>query len=159
MTEEQGRYEECRQREFAERFSSALETWRFEVDSHWTRTAYFSLFQAGSFVAVWTLLSAHHIWTCIYLCGLGMVLSLIWLANDVLMHRYIDAWWKRARDIEEEFDVTASRKLVWDFAKRNKKKSWWPEYRYISRSVPIVFLAAWIWMFIWCLRISLLDIK
>ena len=152
MTEDQSRYEEYRQREFAERFGSALQTWRFEVDSHWTRTNYFSIFQAGAFVALWTLMLNAYLKSSVFLCVLGIGLTMTWLINDVRMHAYIRAWWRRAGDIEREFEVCENRQLVRHFKERLKTGFPAVKYRYVSRTVPIIFLLAWVWMFGWCIH-------
>jgi hypothetical protein len=140
--------DELRQREFAERFGAALETWRFEVNSYWTRTSYFAIFQAGAFTGLWKIFSSReHLYTSIALSVAGLVLTVIWGVNNIRMHQYVMYWWNRAGDIEEEFEVCAERSLVRDYEKIREQKqgvrrlgqySWW------VNAVPAVFLSGWL---------------
>ena len=143
--------DELRQREFAERFGAAIETWRFEVNSYWTRNSYFALFQGGAFVAIWTLLQTQYRVTTVVMSLLGVLLTIVWFVNNSRMHEYVEYWWDRTGEIETEFEVKIERRLVSDYETRRKHKHCVP-YSTLVQLAPCLFMCGWFWMF--CLSLS-----
>ena len=147
--------EEIQQREFAERFGVAIETWRFHLASYWTRTTYFALFQVAAFSGLWSIVTAHHhCYTAAFLSFAACAFSVIWLVSGLRMHEYIEYWWERAAAIEREFHVTPERSLVQhyqSFSDRKGRRHRLGRYSLWIAAVPCVFLSAWLWMLIWSL--------
>ena len=147
--------DEIRQREFAERFGAALETWRFQVQSYWSRTTYFALFQIGAFSGLWGIFTAHrHRYTATFLSFLAAVLCVVWFINSGRMQQYIRYWWDRAAAIERDFNVSPARSLIQHhevFRSESRAKTPVGSYSTWMRAVPCIFLCGWLWMFTWCL--------
>ena len=143
--------DELRQREFAERFGAAIETWRFEVNSYWTRNSYFAVFQGGAFVALWTLLQKQYSVTAVGMSLFGVLLTLVWFVNNGRMHEYVEYWWNRAGEIEDEFEVKAERRLILGYEDRRKHKHCL-RYSTLVQLAPCLFLCGWLWVF--CLSVS-----
>lgn len=144
--------EDLQQREFQERFNAALETWRFQINAYWTRTAYFSLFQIAAFTGLWSTITAHHHrYSAVFLSLLACCFALIWFVSSLRMHQYVDYWWQRAAAIEAEFHVTPQRSLVQHHRdhtpthRMGRSRDW-------IKALPLVFLAAWLWMLLWSLH-------
>jgi hypothetical protein len=84
-------------------YKTIFETWRFQVDSYWTRSSYFAAFETAAFAGVWELYTAKEPPNY-----LGIVFSLlcffltgIWFLNNRRTHQYVDYWWKILIDIEK----------------------------------------------------------
>ena len=119
--------QELRQREFSERFSAVLETWRFQVDAYWTRASYFAVFEMGALAALWQVFrSGYNVSTIVFSAG-GCALTLIWAFNNSRVHNYVAYWWRRTAALEAEFGVCANRQLVEGYDKRREDD---PTFRY-----------------------------
>jgi hypothetical protein len=142
--------QELAKTEFSERFGAALETWRFEVNSYWTRTSYFALFQGGALAGLWTVLDKKFLATSAALSLLGVLLTFVWFFNNNRMHEYVEYWWNRAGEIEVEFQIPAERQLVFGYERRRRYQHR-IRYSNLIQAVPCLFLCAWFWIF--CLSI------
>jgi len=139
-------FEEWKQREFAERFGTAIAIWKFQVDSYWTRSSYFALFETAALTALWQVFRAGYNVTSLFLCLLGMVLTFIWMYNNRRVHKYVDYWWKRGASIEEEFLVKAERRFIAGYeVLRNDEPLM--RYSHLVQLIPLLFIASWAWLF------------
>src|ERR1039457_686381 len=86
--------------------NTALEVWRFQVDSYWTRNSYFVAFHTAIMAAVWEItknaqLPSSRRLAAQCFCYAGMCLSALWFVNNVRVHQYILYWWRKAAAIEK----------------------------------------------------------
>jgi len=140
--------EESEQSKFAERFQSALETWRFEVESYWTRTSYFAVFETAALGGQW-LIFKDYWYTSLALSIAGMSLTVLWFTNNSRMHEYVDQWWRRAGEIEAHFGIPEGRTLIHDFELRKTITHRIPYHAIDRYLVPGIFFAGWSWMLGW----------
>jgi hypothetical protein len=138
-------YEEWRQREFAERFGVAMDTWRFQVDSYWTRNSYFAVFETGALASLWFVFREGYNATCIAGSVIGCILTVVWLFNNSRGHSYVSYWWDRLKAIEKEFEVNHNRRLVRGYNKR-RGGDFYFKYSGMLQVVPCLFMASWLWL-------------
>ncbi len=133
---------------FEDRFQTAIETWRFEVNSYWTRTSYFAVFETAALGAQWLLFKDYR-FTSFALSLAGIFLTWLWYMNNTRMHEYVDQWWRRAGDLEAQSGVSTGNYLVHDFHVRKTVEHRIP-YHWLDRFfIPGAFLAGWLWMSAW----------
>ena|ERR1035437_2627654 len=82
-----------------EAYKIAFETWRFQVNSYWTRNSYFALFETAAVAGVWKLIDGHGVTAAMFslLCGF---LIFIWGSNNRRSHEYIRYWWEQLKQLE-----------------------------------------------------------
>jgi hypothetical protein len=134
--------------EIVETRKIAYETWRFQVDSYWTRNSYFAAFEIAAVAGVWKVADSHP-WMGAVFSVLCMVLTLIWLFSNHRVHEYIELWWKKAAQLDP-----ASFELANGFSEfreeERKQKSRCLErvlpvpYAIAIQGIPILFLLGWI---------------
>ena len=138
-------------------YNTVFETWRFQVVSYWQRTSYFAAFETAALVAVWTILDGRteHLYTARFATGLGALLTVLWFLNNLKTHAYVAYWWKTLGDIERALSnvgMTPSIPVKMDFVsnyeyRRRTDGLCVPlKYRYQVQAIPVVFLAAWVWL-------------
>jgi hypothetical protein len=139
---------------FAERFESAMSAWKFQVDSYWTRSSYFAVFETAAAAGVWQLIDAKHWWTSLFF-SLGLVvLTGLWFFNNIRLHEYIVYWWKRAGLVEETYmrsmgqTIEANPKRlssVKDYELNRVKKLECISYHWSIQLIPVLFFFCWVW--------------
>jgi hypothetical protein len=120
-------------------YRNAYETWRFEVDSYWQRNVYFAAFETAAIGGCWYLLEHQKARMGLVFAVLGTALTLLWLWNNVAVHRYIKYWWESAKKSEKELSLEES-KL--DFANKHPGSGLKPSLG--AKLVPVIFVLAWL---------------
>lgn len=116
-----------------EYFKFLSETWRFQVDSYWTRTSYFAVFETAALGAVVSL--AGHKQPCFAI--LGSISAFAWLLNNKITHGYVNYWWKALKIVELRLGPQFL------FANNHKRKCW-IRYHWVVQAMPILFIVAWL---------------
>ncbi|HLY32453.1 MAG TPA: hypothetical protein VKQ36_15620, partial [Ktedonobacterales bacterium] len=97
---------------------SALDTWKFQIDSYWSRNSYFATFHSAIMAGVWqiskTAQGQRRIGAQLF-CYAGMFLAILWLINNIRVHQYIVYWWTRAAEIEKLLGDPQEARLVLGF--------------------------------------------
>jgi hypothetical protein len=140
-------------KELLQIYRSLFETWRFQVNSHWQRSSFFSAFETVALVACWKLFThkpdPHTVSLGVLLALLGVALTLVWLLINIRTHRYALYWLGAVGEIETKL-MEGSRERGIDFAKKilDDKRSQIarsPIHHYqLERAVPWLFIIAWI---------------
>jgi len=144
-----------------------FENWRFQVSSGWQRTNYFAAFETALILATGKIILDGHSILGLVVCVFGLLLTCIWILNDMKVWAYISYWWKTLGAIEKSLwpggrapaspgTVPSGSKdgeLLRDFVsnydhnavciyKINKCDS--ISYHRLMRAVPCLFAAAWV---------------
>lgn len=136
----------------------AFITWRFQIESYWTRNGYFAGFEVAALGAVVTV-SKHHHWTGLFAGVAALFLALIWFLNCDRQHEYIKYWWEKLIEFDTvTFEVwQAGPKtegmrpilLASDFERwrtaRNKRAPW-RRYQYSMMLLLVVGLFMILWL-------------
>lgn len=150
-------------------YKVALETWKFQVNSYWTRNSYFAAFETALTFGVWKV-SETHPSAGFGFAIVGLLLTTVWFLNNDRLHEYIVFYWERSIALErlaladaakEEHQETQHLFLVSGFDEwRSKRTNHHPKFRInysdIVQFVPLLFLVAWMIIIafnskhIWC---------
>jgi hypothetical protein len=139
---------------FAERFESAMSAWKFQVESYWTRNSYFALFETAAAAGVWKLIADRHWWTSFAFSAGLIVLTLIWLFNNMRIHEYIRYWWKSAGEAEKAYVASIKMPsevkpewilLVHDYETRRPNQNALIPYHLSINAIPVLFILCWGW--------------
>lgn len=133
-----------------ENLKTALDLWRFQIDSYWSRNSYFVTFHSAIMAAIWqvsknaaTMLPLRRLAAqCI--CYVGILLAVVWMINNIRVHQYIMYWWKRACAIEQAFNTPESARLLLDLGARGTSRSRRGQNQIWMNSLPILFLLVWL---------------
>jgi hypothetical protein len=139
-----------------EAYKIALENWRFQVNSYWTRNSYFAAFETALTFGVWQI-SERHSWLGAGFGLLGVTLSVAWFLNSDRLHEYITFYWERSIELERQVLLASSSKgedlsqrlfLVSGFdAWRAERLHHAPRlrirYSSLVQCVPLLFMIAW----------------
>jgi hypothetical protein len=139
----------------AETRKIAYETWRFQVDSYWSRNSYFAAFETVAVAGVWTLAEKVHHWTALCFALLCVALTLIWFKGNERVHEYISFWWEMAIKSDtlvstesEQFGL-ASRFEGW---RKSKSKSHGFAYSRLIQGIPVLFFAGWLYLIVYNIK-------
>ena len=131
-----------------EQFAIAMENWRFQVGSYWTRNSYFAVFETAATAGIWRLIELKHWWTSLA-CSIGLVvLTIVWIFNNVRLHEYIRYWWERAGTAEEAYLKSCDRAipLVSNYEKNRPSRNTSIAYHQSVQTIPVLFLLCWVWL-------------
>lgn len=133
----------------------ALDTWRFQVDSYWTRNSYFVTFHTAIMAAVWEItknmdLPDSRRFAAEGFCYAGMLLAVLWFVNNVRVHQYILYWWRKAEAIEKLLGGPEAAHLVLGYDKYRQPKRIKGDYHLWVNSIPVLFLLVWIVIRVLC---------
>ncbi len=81
-------------------YKIACETWRFQVNSYWTRNSYFAVFETASVAGVWKLTNGHGV-TAVAFSLLCAMLTWVWGDNNRRTHEYVRFWWEEIIRLEK----------------------------------------------------------
>ncbi len=133
--------------ELLEVYKSLLDTWRFQVNSHWQRSSYFAAFETVAIAACWKLLtdSSCQRWAGVVLSILGIILTWVWFRSNSKVHFYVRHWLKAVCDIERRLIERSDEQHI-DFATRilNRPRTDLISHPFLVQAVPSVFLVAWV---------------
>jgi hypothetical protein len=137
-------------------YKSVFETWRFQVNSHWQRSSFFSAFETIALGACWKLFADNSNMGAVYLGAflscLGVVLSIVWLLINRKTHQYARYWLESVAKLEirlmehtgdSEIDFAGR---ILDEARSTVPKTFVSHYT-LERLVPVLFILAWMAMF------------
>jgi hypothetical protein len=139
--------------ELLEIYKTLFETWRFQVNSHWQRSSFFSALETVALVACWKVFSdkpctrAACLGVCLAL--LGITLTMVWLLINDRTHMYALYWLGAVGEIEIKL-MNSSREWGIDFAKKILDDSRSTitrstiHHHQLERAVPLLFIIAWI---------------
>ncbi len=133
----------------------ALDVWRFQIDSYWTRNSYFVTFHTAIMAAVWEItknkdLPCSRRLAAEGFCYAGMFLALLWLVNNIRVHQYILYWWRKAEGIEKLLGGPEYARLVLGYDKHRLPKLIPGDYHLWMNSIPVLFLIVWIGIRVLC---------
>ena len=132
--------------ELIELYKSLSETWRFEVNSHWQRSAYFAAFETVAIAACWKLLTDPpcHRGASIGLSVLGIALTAVWFLSNEKTRDYARYWLKTVCEIEGRLIERTGEQDI-DFAKKilNRPRRDWIPHPHLVQAVPSIFFVAW----------------
>jgi len=133
----------------------ALDAWRFQIDSYWTRNSYFVTFHTAIMAAVWEITKNKDLPDSRRLaaggfCYAGMILALLWLVNNIRVHQYILYWWRKAEGIEKLLGGPEDARLVLGYDKHRLPKLIPGDYHLWMNSIPVLFLIVWIGIRVLC---------
>ncbi len=134
-------------KELFELYKSLIETWRFEVNSHWQRSSYFAAFETVALAACWKLIGDGSRYAASVLSVLGFLLTVIWFLNNRKTHFYAVYWLERVGIIEDKLGF---KEEGIDFANQilTRPRSDLIKHRHLVQGVPLVFFVAWVAMFV-----------
>jgi hypothetical protein len=138
-----------------ETLKAALDAWRFQIDSYWSRNSYFVTFHTAIMAAVWEITKNKDLGDSRRLaaecfCYAGMFLAVLWLVNNIRVHQYILYWWKKAEGIEKLLAGPEETRLVFGYDKHRLPKRIPGDYHIWMNSIPVLFLFVWIGIRILC---------
>lgn len=132
--------------ELIEMYKSLLDTWRFEVNSHWQRSSYFAAFETVAVAGCWKLLagSPRQPQAAVGLSVLGILLTCVWLLNNDKTRYYARYWFTAVEKVERRLAERTGEQNV-DFAAQilHRRRTDWIRHPYLVQAVPLIFLAAW----------------
>lgn len=147
--------------ELLEIYKALFETWRFQVNSHWQRSSFFSAFETVALVACWRLFTdkpdTHMAFLGVLLAFLGFALTVVWLLMNNRTHQYALYWLRAVGEIETKLMKNSCEWEI-DFAKKilDTKRSKIPrstiEHHQLELAVPSLFFIAWIALFLFGTR-------
>jgi hypothetical protein len=129
----------------------ALDLWRFQIDSYWSRNHYFVTFHSAIMAAVWGIskeVSEHRAPALKLFCWGGMIVSVLWLMNNIREHRYVIYWWDRASAVEELMKQPEGA-CLFSGSQRRLSRRWVPR-EYHVWAFPILYFAIWIVILHFC---------
>lgn len=124
-----------------------VETWRWQIDSNWHRTAYFAAFQTAVLVAVGYAIVYVQFGISLAASVFGLLLNVVWLLNDRKTGAYTDYWRKAAESTEGS--LPKHLRFVSKSEYEEKALTWGvriacPKYNHLMLSVRLLFAVAWI---------------
>lgn len=140
-----------------ELYKTIFETWRFQVNSYWQRSGYFAAFETAAIAGGWYLIAVERppqYGASALLSGLGILLTLLWLANNHKTHKYVDYWWKALEKIEPRLDLPSLGTDLTYYALVSRHTGSglrWLPYRCLVQTISALFGVAWVCLFIWSL--------
>jgi hypothetical protein len=133
-------------------FEAALDAWKFQVDSYWTRMSHFAVFELAFAAGLWKVFDGQHYYTSAGLAAGAIALTIIWIANNSRIHEYILFNWSRVAHFESLLALSPQDSIVHNFQSNRPPKTFPGEYHQYIHTIPVLFLLGWLWMLIWSLR-------
>jgi hypothetical protein len=132
-------------KDLIELYKSLVQTWHFEVNSHWQRSSYFAAFETVAVAGCWKLLSnsSGPRWAGAALSLLGISLTAVWFLNNRKTHFYSVYWLEAVCKIENKL---ALEKDGIDFFTQIQKRPRTDlmRHRNLVQAPPFLFFIAWI---------------
>lgn len=134
-------------------YKIAFETWRFQVNSYWSRNSYFAVFETAAVAGMWKLTDRHRFTAVVFalLCG---VLTWIWGTSSRRSHEYVRFWWEETTRLEKHYansNASTTEAVVslvsgfesWRDKYRDKSRDTELSYSKLIRLVPWLFGIGW----------------
>jgi hypothetical protein len=81
-------------KELTDLHKEVFATWRFQIDSFWTRNTYFAGFQTAAVAGAVTVSKDHH-WTGLFAALAALALAMIWFLSCDRLYEYQKFWWEK----------------------------------------------------------------
>jgi hypothetical protein len=133
----------------------AYETWRFQVDSYWTRNSYFAAFEIAAAAGVWTVGNQKHHWMALGFTLICLALTAIWFIANERVHEYIAFWWQMAIDSDRCTSAKESTEAQpKDIGLASRFEAWRTQkgechcfgYSRLIQAIPILFFVGWVFL-------------
>jgi hypothetical protein len=85
-------------------YKQTLETWRYEVNSYWQRSSYFSALETAAIAGCW-FVAKDTPWLGLTFSILGFASSIIWLITSIAVHGYVKYWWSAVKVSEARLQL------------------------------------------------------
>lgn len=133
-------------------------TWRFQIDSFWTRNTYFAGFQTAAVAGAVTVSEKHH-WTGLFASLAALILAGIWFLSCDRLYEYQQFWWEKLIECDAvafeawhaspEVEGVRPVLLASDYERwwsDRDKRARWRHFRYKSllSLAVVVFIAVWL---------------
>ncbi len=145
--------------EFMELYKQTFETWRFQIESYWTRNTYFAGFETAALGADW-LISANHHWTAAFGALIACLFAIVWIFSCQKQQGYIRYWWSKLIEFDRVLRAEGSMQQrpptielasdfdTWREARRGKRGPRIQyEYSQLVLIVPALFVVMWVYLF------------
>lgn len=142
--------------EFLELYKQTFETWRFQVESYWTRNTYFAAFETAALGADWIVSTNHH-WTAGLGGAVALVLTMVWIFSCQKQQGYIRYWWDKLIEFDRVLHADSpiyqrlpKIALASDFESWRTARNRGPliryEYSNLVLIVPALFIVMWVYL-------------
>jgi hypothetical protein len=129
--------------------NAAFETWKFQIDSYWTRMSHFAVFELAFAAGLWKTFDTKHYFTSAGIAVGAIALTIIWIINNSRLHGYILFYWSRMEHYENLLLLAPEDSIVQHFKNHPPVKRIPGEYHIYIQIIPGIFLLGWFWMFCW----------
>jgi hypothetical protein len=129
-----------------------LERWGAQVDSYWTRTNYFAVFEVAAIAGMWVVLDDKDItirhW---YVVAISLLIVIVltagWIFSNLKSYDYHMYWWSVLREIERDNGWSVSPDYVSAYETRRSRHPILRRLQYHTFTnwvVPIAFFIFWV---------------
>jgi hypothetical protein len=129
-------------------YEMILQTWSAQVDSYWQRTTYFAAFEIAAIGGTWEVFHDKDFGAGVLFWVLGVLLTFVWLYNNLKTHAYLLYWWESLKEIENTVTGPTTKYALHYDKRRNNfglcELKWLPYSMVTNWLMPILFLAGWI---------------
>jgi hypothetical protein len=127
----------------------AFDAWKFQVESYWTRSSYFVVFELACAAGVWRVFEDKHWFTSSAMSIAALALTRIWVLNNVRLGEYIHYYWERLKCLEAVVGLSEEDAVFSTLEARRPKKQFSGDDRQYINTIPNVFYAGWAWLLSW----------
>lgn len=130
-------------------YESALEIWKFQIDSFWTRASTFAVLELALAAGLWKLFCEKHFFTTAVMAAAALFLTLVWIVNNSRLHEYIIYYQERMEHYERLLQIPVDNSIFLGFNKSRVPKRIPGSYHIYVQCIPVLFLLGWAWMLCW----------
>ena len=127
----------------------AFDALKFQVESYWTRSSYFVVFEVACAAGVWRVFEDRHWITSCAMSISALALTRIWVLNNARLGEYIHYYWERLKCLETVVGLDDQDAVFSTLEARRPKKKFSGDYRQYISAIPWVFCAGWGWLLAW----------
>ena len=132
-----------------------FEAWSAQVNSYWTRTNYFAVFEVAAIAGSWAVLDDRTLITSnrslLIAAGLtfllGLILTVAWIFSNLKSYDYHMYWWGVLEEIEKgDGWISRAPCFVSGYQERRKKRpilGYLKYHNFTNWFVPTTFLIIW----------------
>lgn len=127
----------------------AFDAWKFQVETYWTRSSYFVVFELACAAGIWKIFDAKHWWTSGLMSLGALALTLVWILNNARLSEYINYYWRQLKHLERTFHLEDEDCVFSMLEMKRQRKRYPGNYRQYVGIIPWVFAPGWLWMLGW----------
>jgi hypothetical protein len=127
----------------------SFDAWKFQIDSFWTRSSSFAVFELGVAAGLWQVFLGRYYLTSSAIAVGGILLTAVWLVNNSKLHNYILYYQERIKHFENLAGLLEEDTVFTSFERLRKCDRFPGQYHYYIQGVPLLFLVGWLWMLCW----------